>query len=101
MCVHMCIYIYIYNVCVHVYVHIYNVCMYVHISNIECRMAAQAEGPCCSSPMPMFLGGGTGKVRNSTKRTEGTCFLLSAPGFQQGGITTISHIRSLWGCRHI
>ena len=79
----MCAYVYIHrhNVCGQVYVHIYNVCMYVHISNIEHRMAAQAEGPSCSSPMPRFPGGGTGKVRNSTERTERTCFLLSAPGF--------------------
>lgn len=79
MCVRMCIYIDM--MCVDKCMSIYNVCMYVHISNIEHRMAARAEGPCCSSPMPRFPGGGTGKVRNSTERTERTCFLLSAPGF--------------------
>lgn len=41
---------------------IYDVCMYVHISNIEHRMAAQAEGPYHIS-MQEFPGGGTGKVR--------------------------------------
>lgn len=78
-CVRMCIYIDM--MCVDKCMCIYNVCMYVHISNIEHRMAARAEGPYCSSPMPRFPGGGTGKGRNSTERTERTCFLLSAPGF--------------------
>lgn len=72
------------------------------------HLMGAAGGPCCFSASPRCLrtdlqrwGGGKEKGRRQTKKSEGTCFLLSVPGVQREvhlGPLCLPYLRALPHC---